>query len=730
MDQLASSQEDWQRRVGGELAAVARTPQPKTASPRNRIRLVLWPASVAAVLVVGALALWLYRANHSIDRLLARAYDQRRLTELRIPDGMPVALFSPVRGAETSESPDMLEARLMAERGLEKDPTSPQWHQSLGRIDVVAMEPASALAQFQIAEVRDPHLARIQFDLGTAWFELGESTGDTSNYGYAAERFSRFLNSVNGRDPVALYDRALCWERTGVLDLARRDLSAAIDAESNRDWRHAMEQKLHALAGAASKAESGSFAPGKLDDYEEQLTPELVRQLSHPSAESLVDLRPIASAGESHHDYWLADWLAASARRQSAEGDAALAAAIEENLSGNSARGLTDSIAAHRFYQGSGNRAGELRAASEEIYALRRIGRPQECLQKLRPLLGAGQQLRYPNVNVSLLLDRAVCLSMVGQFENARSDAQAGFNLARSVGFPALEVRANGYLAALFSDQGLVEQGWNRDATGLLNEASPAVAPMGHYQFLADMTLDAGTLGLTEVAAQLAAESARVSTTTGNLQIAAYATELLGQRDTVAGKSRDAAQAFARADAILGQLGNNNAMQLYRADWSADRAELDLHEGHHDAASRQLDDAVPAVEGSHDLFIELNYWTRRAQLEGAEGRWDISLASATKATGYAETAFAGLQTGDERRAWQQNTRSAWLALVDALLSERKPAEALNAWLNYRTAPELPLLPGSAALRPFATPTEGTLPGLQAPSTAEVVIYVRLPDRYV
>ena len=56
---------------------------------------------------------------------------------------------------------------------------------------------------------------------------------------------------------------------------------------------------------------------------------------------------------------------------------------------------------------------------------------------------------------------------------------------------------------------------------------------MGRYQFLADMTLDAGTLGLTEVAAQLAAESARVSTTTGNLQIAAYATELLGQRDTV-----------------------------------------------------------------------------------------------------------------------------------------------------------------------------------------------------
>jgi CHAT domain-containing protein len=728
---LASSQEDWQRRVGGELFAVSRTAQGKTAPPRSRIRLVLWPVSVAAVLAVGAVALWLYRANHSVDRLLARAYDQRRLTELRIPYGMPVALYSPVRGAGAAELPDMLEARLTAERGLEKDPMSPQWHQILGRIDVVAMEPASALAQFQIAEVRDPHLARIQFDLGTAWFELGESTGDTSNYGYAAERFSRFLNSVNGRDAVALYDRALCWERTGVLDLARRDLRAALDAESNRNWRRAMEQKLHALdqpapGGAASKAEPGSFTSGKLDDYEEHLTPALARQLSHPSADNLAELRRIASIGESHHDYWLADWLTASARMQSAQGDAALAAAIEENLSGNSGRGLDDSIAAQRFYRFAGNTAGGLRAAYEEAYALRRTGRPQDCLQKLVPLLRAVVELRYSYMNASLLLDRSVCLAMVGQFENARSDAQAGLSLAKASGFPALEMRAMGFMAGFFSEEGLVEQGWNRDTAGLLGAAGPLLSPMRQYQFLADMTLDAGTLGLTEVAAQLAAESARASTRTGDLQIAAYATELLGQKDTVAGKPRDAAQAFARADSTSGQLGNSSALRLYRADWSADRAELDLQQGHRDLAARQLDDALPAVEASRDLIIELNYWTRRAQLEGAEGRWDSSLASATKATGYAETAFAGLRTSDERRAWQQNTRSAWLALVDSLLADQKPTEALNAWLHFRAAPELPF----AASGSFVTAAEGPLPGLHAPSISEVLIYVRLPDRYV
>jgi CHAT domain-containing protein len=731
LGRLASSRQDWQGRVAGELSAASRTAQPKGAPSRNRFRWLLWPAGVAAVLAFGAVALWLYRADHSIDRLLARAYDQRRLTELRIPNGMPVAMYSPVRGAGTAESPDMLEARLTAERGLEKDPTSPQWHQILGRVDVVAMEPASALAQFQIAEVRDPHLARIQFDLGTAWFELGESTGDTSNYGYAAERFSRFLNSVNGRDAVALYDRALCWERTGVLDLARRDLTAAIDLESNRDWRRAMEQRLHALdqpaaPGVTSMAEPGSFPSGKVDDYEEQLTPTLAKHLSHPSPETLAELRRIAGIGESHHDHWLADWLATSARGQSAQGDAALAAAIGENLSGNSARGLDDSIAAQRFYRVAGNTAGELRAASEEVYALRRTGRPQDCLQKLTPLLRADMELRYPYMNASLLLDRAVCLAMVGQFENARSDARAGLSLARASGFPALEVRAAGFLAGFFSEQGLVEQGWSGDTAGLLNAAGQPLSPMGYYQFLADMTLDAGTLGLNEVAAQLAGESARASTETGNLQIAAYAMELLGQRDTVAGKSRDAARAFARADSVLGQLGDSRAVQLYRADWSADRAELDLQEGRRDLAARQLDGALPAVEGTRDLIIELNYWSRRAQLEGAEGRWDSSLASATKATGYAETAFAGLRTGDERRAWQQNMRGAWLALVDSLLAEHKPADALNAWLHFRAAPELP----SAVSGSFASAAEGPLPGLHAPDISAVLIYVRLPDRYV
>lgn len=733
---LASSREGWQRRVGAELSAASQAAQPKTMPPRtrppNRLRLGLWPASVAAALAIVAVAVWIYRENHSIDRLLARAYDQRRLTELRIPNGLPVAMYSPVRGAGTEEPPDLLEARLMAERGLEKDPTNPRWRQIRGRIDIVEMEPASALAQFQIAEVRDPHLARIQFDLGTAYFELGESTGDNSNYGYAAERFSQFLNSVNGRDSVALYNRALCWEKAGVLDLARRNLSAAIGLESNKAWRRAMEQRLHTLdqpPATGARNEPTSFPSEKPDDYEDQLTPELEKQLSNPSPQTLAQLHHLATIGETHGDYWLTHWLAASDRRQSPEADAALAAAIRENLSGDSARGLNDSMAAQRFYRTAGNTAGELRASSEEIYALRRTGQPQDCLQKLALVPHAEVALRYPYMNTSLLLQRAVCQVMVGRFESARSDAREGLSMAKASGFPSLALRATGFLAGFFTDEGLAEQGWNGDTAGLLNTAAPLLSPMPHYQFLSDMTLDAAALGLTETAAQLAAESARLSTETGNSQIAAYAVEMLGQRDTAAGRPRDAEQAFARADSILGQLGNNSAVGLYRADWSPDRGELELQEGRRDAATRQIGDALSAVEGSRDLLIELNYWTRRAQLEGAEGNWNAALASATTAVGYAETAFQGLRTSDERRAWQQNTRDAYLALVDSLLAVHNPTDALHAWLHFRAAPELPL-PLSSAPRSIATAAQESFPGLQAPYIAEVLIYVRLPDRYV
>lgn len=721
---LRSSSEVWQKKLALRLQRESRS-EPQR---RGRIGQFFWPVAAAAAAAAVLALIWVYRQNHSADALLARAYDQQRLTELRIPGGKPVPLFSPPRGSgPKQESPELLEVRLLAERGLRANPTNAYWHQVLGRIDVVEMEPESALAELQLAESIAPNLPRIQFDLGTAYYELGERTGDSSNYGYAAERFSRYLESVKNRDPVALYNRALCWEKIGVRDLARKDLTAAIELERNSEWREAMKQALQALDdfNAPGPQSKWSIPSEKPDDYEARLSQALEYRLTAPWPSASEQLHPVARMSEEHRDFWLSDWIAASGHRRSPLGDSALSAAIRENLAGNSSRGLQDAKLAQSSYQGTGNIPGILRAETEQVYAMRRMGRPQECLQELAEISSNKLLSRYSWLSADLALEDAACLFQVGRFDEAQKETQTALEIARTARLTLLALRARGFNADFLTSQGLAEDGWRMNVLGL-SESSTAPA-MRRYQFLSDLTLDASMLGLSRAAAYLATQAASIADQTSNVQIAAYAWELLAQDQLAIRRIEDARQSFEQADQKLAQLGENQATPTYRADWAADRAELQVAEGQGQQGLLAMDQALPAIDQTHSLLIRLNYWARRAQIESRMGKTDNALSSARNAVACAEAAMGQLKSPEERRAWQYNSESAYLVLVDSLIKINRPAEALNQWLSFRSAPEAMvgrLISLGSAEQPSPVSVLSTYPH------SEALIYVRLTQRYV
>jgi CHAT domain-containing protein len=726
---LRSSRETWQANLARRLQRESQTGPPTTRS-LTRLRLRWWPVYIAAAASAGFVALLVYRSDHSIDTLLAQAYDHQRMTELRVPKGEPVALYSPQRGAVSAEheSPELLEVRLAAEKALQGDSTNAYWHQVLGRIDVIEVEPESALTELQLAEARRSSLPRIQFDLGTAYFELGTQTGDVSNYGYAAERFSRYLDSVNDHDPVALYDRALCWQKTGIHDLARKDLKAAIGLEPNAAWRRAMQDKLQSLDSdplPKKQLKPGESPAASSDGYEDQMATALQSQLADPSPSAIADLRRIAELGRTHGDYWLRDWMAASKRRGSPQADQALSEAIRQNLAGDSARALQDSVAAQRAYRIAGNLPGVLRSQTEEIYAYRRMGQPEDCLQHLAHL--PINFRRYVWLSDSLALERAACLFQVGQFDMAEDQAQLAWRMAASQHLPLLAMRARGFSADFLTSQGLAEEGWKVNSLGLQAGDSPNIPPMRRYQFLSDLTLDAAALGLSDTAVLLAGEAARTADQTKNLQIAAYAWELLGHDQLAAGRLTEAPRSFARADDILAHLGETQAAATYRADWVADRAKLQLASGHGDEALTAMDHALPAIDRTRSLLIEINYWASRAQIESGTGNASETLSSATRAVESADAALAKLSTREKRRAWQRNIEAAYMDLVDSLAENNRPADALCQWLWFRGAPDS----ANGVLRPStaADQFQASL-GLHIPSDVEILVYARLERHYV
>ena len=733
LSQLASSTVEWQAETARYLRSIntpSTRPTPVARSPQR-----WWPifaySMAAFVLAAAAVTTWI-RLHPSVDAQVARAVNSRRLTVLRIPGARAIALYSPVRGSTSSSQdwPELLEVRLRAEKALAKDSESAYWHQILGRTFVVQLDAKSAMAEFQKAKVKDPHLDRIEFDLGTAYFELGEQTRDASNYGYAAEYFSRALDREAHPDPTILFDRALCWERSGLRDLARQDLQKAYALETQPDWRKAIAEEIQSLeknqssASSTEHGEGGSANPPARDlqqrserDYEAALTAIFVSSDTHPDF-NLRALDQIAKDGEQFHDSWLADWLHAKQGDSHPADDASLAEAVSANRDGKAAMALAAAQRANLAYARARNRPGLARASIEEIYALQRMGRAHDCLERIHSPPLQGSLRGYSYLSTMLLLEEAACQEMAGAMERSKLAIDHARALAATEGFSALYARAQGFLAAYYTLKGAPEQGWNADASGLEYCRERECPPLREYQFVSDLIDDSESLGFGKVAVLLAGTNIVLAQRGGNIQNTAYAYEVLGQRQLESGSVLDAKASFQQADRLLKQLGDTPAARAYRADWAADRSELAAQEGKIDQALERLSSVSRDVSSAESLILQLNYWSRRALVEHRAGHTDDALASAQTAVGYANQVRQGLTTPSDRYAWRANSRVAYVLLVESLVEAHRAHDALDTWEAYQTGAEEPSRPSAARPNNYALRPGFTL------------IFARLLDRYV
>lgn len=737
--QLSSATPAWQAELGTRLAA-ENPARKQTATPSRRFRLLpstgwLRPAyALAAVLLLAiAVGAW-YHFHPSIEDQLARAYDARRLTELRIPGADAVAIYSPTRGSASSHDwPELLSVKLAAEEGSAKNPDSPYWHQVMGKALVLQSDPAGALAQFQAAYARDSSLPGIQFDLGTAFFELGDSTRNTANYSLAAEAFTSHLKTLRRPDPVTLFNLALCWSRMGLKDQALKGLQQALENERRPDWQQAIRRQIDALNQSPSpvsesQAPDGAVFVGwkssSIDDHYEDLVERLVASppvaaLDRTMANNLTD------SGQRHGDRWLVDWLSPSRTSALADADALLGQAVRANRTGEADQALDLARRANVLYRGAHNDAGDARAAFEQIYALHRSGRARDCLSAIHGL-PSWMRTRYSYLGTMLRLEEASCLEMQGDPQPSRFAILHARSDAAQFAFPGLYARAQGFLAAYSTQQGMPEQGWNDDVIGLRFCASFSCTPMRRYQFVSDLIDDSIALNLNQVAVVLAEANTRIAQSAENLQIEAYAFEVLGQRQLVCGLPAEASKSFSEADSILIKLGDVPAARAYRVDWSADRAHLLTVQGHDDQALTLINNATRDAASAQSTVLQLNYWSARALLDRAAGRNSDQLESARVATGFAAKVLGGLNDVSDRKAWQSRAQVAYITWVDALLKAGRDQDALEAWEYFSSGGGV----GSPAVPDNGPLLQRTSTSPQSPRRSRTLVYARLIDTYV
>jgi CHAT domain-containing protein len=712
MLKLESSSTEWQARLAHQLAAENVSGELIKSLKGGKVVAFplrsLWMTGIAAMLLaVVALVGWRVYRGESDDALLASAYNLERRTSQRLPGGDAVPLASPTRGnQEALTQVDLLKLKLRAEEHLNKNPNDAYWQQVLGRIALAEGDGDTASAKFEIAHSLKPALQGLEFDRAAAYFERGEAH-DQSQYAKSAQLYGQVLHdpSERGLWPLAYFNLALSWERQEIYCEAVTNYRSALQLEKNPSWHREIQDRIEKTTPLCEKSKGSGYlrldkspaaflgvtrsnpeqAEADYESYLEEASREwLTARTSKPEAEAA--LRQLAAIGLNHHDAWLRDLLQSPQSALAHEATVQLAKGLQASTIGDADIALAALTNTASLYQKVGNPAGVLRARVERVYVLQRMGRSDDCLNAAAPLAQDRQLQRDSWLNSYLILETAICRAARGDWMTYAHEIRRSLELSRASGLPLQVLREEGLLVESLDHLGQTNAAWVVADSGLEDCIRRDCPPMRIYQFLQSLRGVMQAKGLESATANLADAASLASTSVSNVQIRAYAQEVLGTAETNAGNMQAAAEAFGKASALLKSMPPGQAVNLYSADWEADRSLLMEREGQRSVALQRLEQVEPEIAATDNYLVRQRHYTQLASLLLHANQPAQALARVLVAIKDAEYSLSATSNETERLSWERINRRGYLLLVQSLVAMDKPREALQAWEWYRSAP--------------------------------------------
>ena len=670
-------------------------------------------AGVAAIALITWIGLRTFHAP-SADQLLAQAYTERRTLEVRIP-GAKYAPMRLERGAGASnldKSPSLLRAEALIAEKLRAHPHDPAWLQARARADLLDGNYESAINSLQRALESQPDSPQLLADLGSAYYLRAESIDRSVDYGNAIESLGKALEK-SPEDPVALFNRALACERMFLYTQAVDDWQHYLRIDPQGEWADEARKRLAAVRNKVGQHQKSLAEPllepreiaraganefglhAKIDDrLEDYLRVALAEWL--PAMHSgTVDAQSSATAAayalahdlaSEHRDQWLEDLLASRESPKFATAIAALNRAMERNAKGDPADAERDAEQAKRLFAEAGNLAGYLRAASEQIYAFHRAARSKECLARETDASEQLGERPYSWIRAQLDMERASCLSMLGELGQAEKLAIAGGEVAASSGYNNLRLRSIGYLAGLAADTGDSNRAWEQNSLGLRQYWQGTYPSQRAYQFYDELDALAEEQNLRYLAVSFAREAVQAISVTDNQSVEAMARYQLARMAKMASNFEEASREFARAGTILGKLPSNDATQLYALDAAVSLADIELQRGEVAQAAARLAGVQARIATVDNYPIALRFYQTSGKLAQIRGQNNEAKQAFIAAVEIGEWGLQSLNDERDRLTWSRETSEAYRSLTEFELNTvGRPETALEIWEWYKSA---------------------------------------------
>lgn len=724
---LQTSQRRGRRDLAARLSTLSQGDRNRQTSYRWA-SVSIWPRfamglAALALLVFVGLRIFAPRlsAEATADHLIAQAYTEERSFDLRLPG----AAYAPVRAERGSESSRinrpaaLLDAEALVARNLAAHPSDPQWLAAKGRIDLLEWNSDSAIKSLKQAQELQPDSAQFKSDLASAYFQRAEVTGQSIDYGTAAEWYGRAL-AQEPDNPIALFNRAITYEHLFLYDQALHDWQHYLKVDPKGEWateaqirmdrlqqkmkdRHAFAQPLPADPVSAlsvlklppNQSHSGSARDARAGD-EEYLRIALTAWLpsafnnSHPARSdtstrnALVELGKLLRA--RHGDAWLNDLLSVPPSTAANQGVQELAAAIVANGNGNTEEAEKSATASASHFRAGGNAAGELRARFEFLYALKRAQRGHACLDAAQQLLTQLGNRPYAWIRIQGHLEQSNCLYMTGQLQPAVVGTNAAMREAQTAEYKTLYLRALGLAASWQTAEGNSSAAWHLDCVGLAEYWAGQYDSLRAWQFYDDMGYAPRESSQWYLAVALGREAVSAVAAAGRPAEEAQARSRLATVAASAGLATEAQSEFENAKRLYHQLPRSATVRAFEANGEIAQAEIEYEAGHYSAAAARLYALHPELPYLQSYTFPLRYYVTLGKLHIKSGDMNRAEADLHAAVLITELGLHSLPDPSNRLTWERETGEAYRLLTRLLLLDRKKAvDALRVWEWYRSS---------------------------------------------
>ncbi len=740
---LESASVEWQRRLARRIAAmpVARTERQflrAGSQPwwREWIALPRLAFAGAALAVVVAAGSW-YEVQRqrpaAAERLLTRAYTEKRTLELRIAgaDYAPLRVSLGPVASFTSRPPALLKAEALIGSQLQSHPADPAWLEAKAQADLLEGKYDAAVESLRRGLEIEPNTPILLIDLATAYFQRALQEDRKEDLGSAYETLSQALK-LRPDDPVALFNRAIVAEHQFLYQQARDDWEHYLRVDPGSAWSEeartradAVREKLkqHESKSApllspeqiASSAGHASVASGIDDRIDEYLNQAIRSWL--PAAFPGASATENASASQAlfflaeltaqkHGDPWLSDLLRGSSAPNFAPAVRALAQALRSNEAGQYDAALKQASLAEKLFLGSGNRAGGLRTEFEQLFAAQLLHRGDDCRPQATAALAESERTSYAWLQIQLGLERAVCSfsrSDTGADEKATAVA---LQRAQKSGYGALYLRAAMFAADDKNDVGDQAGAIALADAGLERYWSGRFPPVRGYSLYAELAEVAGSAAVNRPKLQVALWREAVALV--DLDADPLERAMAHQSMADAAMSADmpgiAEQNYGEAIRLLATAPRNNANRVAAVETEIRTARLEARLAHFDDAIARLTRIQDQIGPLSEPYLSQAFYSTLGELQLGRHRESEAEQAFRPALRLAEQKLTSLVSETERTSWSQDAAPVYLGLAESELLEGREQDSLNIFEWYMGAPQRIAIRGGEAAQTSRKPS--------------------------